>query len=356
MFGGLACSSDSFCTHWMPTYSGRRLSCIPEGYNGSGNKFVIYGFNNSTTALEYLSISTQTQGLSITNTGIATIGTDANVSLNLQSKGTGGIFLQAPAGTTRITVDGSTGAVTIGGPLNEGTTTITGSISVGASTAQLSINGNSITAQGSDLNIPITLQTKGTSSFTINTGATPTVRLTISNLGAVSIGTNTLATGTITTTGAISATTNVTAGSTTSYTRISAGSVFTEGSDVSIPPNISAKGSGDLTLSTNTATRLTIGGTGLATFANDLAITGTNTTTGTSTLTGNVGIGKVPSVTYKVDVLGDVNISGTFRVGGNPINSTASVWTTSGVNIYDNNTGNVGIGTTPTYKLHIKSA
>jgi hypothetical protein len=54
-------------------------------------------------------------------------------------------------------------------------------------------------------------------------------------------------------------------------------------------------------------------------------------------------------------VLGDVNISGTFRVGGNPISSAASVWTTSGTNIYNNNTGNVGIGTTDpgTYKLNV---
>jgi hypothetical protein len=211
------------------------------------------------------------------------------------------------------------------------------------------ISGNAITAQGSDVAIPIIITTKGTSAFSIRTGATPTTRLSITDAGLVTIGGG-LNTGSITSTGAITATTNISCGTVASFIRISAGSLSVTGNDVSIPLSISAKGVGALTLSTNTATRLTIAGdTGLATFANNVSITGT------STLTGNVGIGKAPSATYKVDVLGDVNISGTFRVGGNPISSTASVWTTSGTNIYNNNTGNVAIGTTDpgTYKLNV---
>jgi hypothetical protein len=350
------------------------------GYNGSANRFVFRSFDNSATPVEHLTISrgsgrfgigdipatlsrmkvygilgdtaiaefsssTGSQGINITNTAIATAGTDANISLNLQSKGTGGIFLQAPAGTTRITINGSTGGVSIGGTLSAGATTITGNsavlgtLEVGSATAELLISGNAITAQGSDVAIPITITTKGTSAFGIRTGATPTTRLSISNTGAVSIG-GTLSAGATTITGAISA------GSIASIITLTSGSLSVSGNDVSIPLSLSAKGTGALTLSTNTTTRLTIAGdTGLATFANNVSITGTNTTTGNSTLTGNVGIGKAPSLTYKVDVLGDVNVSGNFRIGGNIINSTASVWTTSGINIYNNNTGNVGIGT-----------
>ena len=72
------------------------------------------------------------------------------------------------------------------------------SITTGTATSQLRINNNSILAQGTDPNIPITLQTKGTTSFTITTGTTPNARLTISDTGSVSIGTNTLATVTVT--------------------------------------------------------------------------------------------------------------------------------------------------------------
>ena len=91
----------------------------------------------------------------------------------------------------------SNGAVSIGGTLSAGATTITGNsavvgtLEVGAATAELLISGNSIVAQGTDANIPLTLQTKGTSSFAINTGATPAARLSITDAGNVGIGTNT---------------------------------------------------------------------------------------------------------------------------------------------------------------------
>jgi hypothetical protein len=71
-----------------------------------------YGITGDTSITEF---TTVTQGINITSTGIATAGTDVNISLNLQSKGIGGIFLQAPTGTTRITINGSTGAVSMPG-------------------------------------------------------------------------------------------------------------------------------------------------------------------------------------------------------------------------------------------------
>jgi len=70
-------------------------------------------------------------------------------------------------------------------------------------------------------------------------------------------------------------------------------------------------------------------------------------------VSGRVGIGTAPHATYKLDVLGDINVSGAFRVGGVALANSWSAGTPS-TNIYYN-LGNVGIGTTnPVYKLHIK--
>lgn len=77
-----------------------------------------------------------------------------------------------------------------------------------------------------------------------------------------------------------------------------------------------------------------------------------------------VGIGTT-NPQYKLDVVGDTNISGTAKIGvvsatsyylnGSPLVDVAvQTWETNGVNIY-RNTGNVGIGTTiPSQKLDVQ--
>jgi hypothetical protein len=59
-------------------------------------------------------------------------------------------------------------------------------------------------------------------------------------------------------------------------------------------------------------------------------------------ITGRVGIGTAPHATYKLDVLGDINVSGAFRIGGVAL---ANSWSASGTDIYYT-AGKVSIGGT----------
>lgn len=61
---------------------------------------------------------------------------------------------------------------------------------------------------------------------------------------------------------------------------------------------------------------------------------------------GNVGVGTT-NPGYKLDVVGDINLTGTLRINGNPY--PASQWATNGSKI-SYSTGNVGIGTSDPYQ------
>jgi hypothetical protein len=66
----------------------------------------------------------------------------------------------------------------------------------------------------------------------------------------------------------------------------------------------------------------------------------------------NVGIGTT-APNYKLDVIGTINAT-ELRVNGTVFTGGSSQWTTNGTNIYNNNTGNVGIGiAAPNSTLHL---
>ncbi len=68
--------------------------------------------------------------------------------------------------------------------------------------------------------------------------------------------------------------------------------------------------------------------------------------------TGNVGIGDT-SPSYKLDVDGDINLTGSLRIN-DVTQILGSPWTVSGNNIYNDNSGNVGIGqSNPSNKLDV---
>ena len=98
---------------------------------------------------------------------------------------------------------------------------------------------------------------------------------------------------------------------------------------------------GSLIINANATNALTLGSSATT---GDILI-------GSSQTTGKVGVGTTAPA-YKLDVVGDTNITGTYRVNGSPISATSN-WTLSGNDIYYT-TGNVGIGTTgPSQKLDV---
>jgi hypothetical protein len=69
-------------------------------------------------------------------------------------------------------------------------------------------------------------------------------------------------------------------------------------------------------------------------------------------ITSNVGIG-MTNPKYKLDVAGTINASN-ILINGSIISASSSQWITTGTKMYNNNTGNVGIGTTnPNHILHL---
>jgi len=117
------------------------------------------------------------------------------------------------------------------------------------------------------------------------------------------------------------------------------------------------------TLGVTSATNLTSQSlvvSGISTFTNGPVLIGSGTSTGTALqrlqvdggayVSSNLGIGTT-NPQYKLDVVGDINFTGTFRQNGDQF--VASRWTSgSGDNIY--RLSNVGIGTTnPTSKLYV---
>jgi hypothetical protein len=101
-----------------------------------------------------------------------------------------------------------------------------------------------------------------------------------------------------------------------------------------------ASGGSHIFYTASATTRMTISSSGVN-VNNDLGVSG------------NVGVGVAPA-TYKLNVAGDINCTGAFRINGTAL-STGSRWslTPSTTNIFYNS-GNVGIGTTnASQRLHI---
>jgi hypothetical protein len=111
------------------------------------------------------------------------------------------------------------------------------------------------------------------------------------------------------------------------------------------------------------------GGTGAYAFLGSLGVATTTqvglpqalSVYGGGYFSGNVGIGTTTPA-YKLDVVGQINSSGGLCIAGDCKISWSQVggggnWSTSGNNIYNTNTGNVGIGTTtPNRILHISTS
>jgi hypothetical protein len=112
----------------------------------------------------------------------------------------------------------------------------------------------------------------------------------------------------------------ITGGSATSSISLASGSISAVGTDAAIPLSIATKGTGNLTLTTNATERMTINGS-----------------------TGNLGIGTTSHTTYKLNVNGTLNAT-SILVGESAISGSKWSIAATTTNIFYNN-GNVGIGT-----------
>ena len=102
-----------------------------------------------------------------------------------------------------------------------------------------------------------------------------------------------------------------------------------------------ASGGSHIFYTASTTTRMTISSSGVN-VNNDLGVTG------------NVGIGVAPA-TYKLNVSGDINCTGVFRIGGVALANSAWIYNSVDATKLYYNGGNVGIGTTnPQQKLDIQ--
>lgn len=111
----------------------------------------------------------------------------------------------------------------------------------------------------------------------------------------------------------------------------------------------------------NGTTRLSLGlaATGDTIISNNSNIlfstdSGLNTILALKSSNGNVGIG-MTTPNAKLDVLGDINASGTICNNSGCVSTTGNDWAKgSGTNIHNSNSGNVGIGiNTPSQKLEV---
>ena len=143
-------------------------------------------------------------------------------------------------------------------------------------------------------------------------------------------------------------------GAITGNTTVNGLMIFGAGAQPQLPLNTSAAYSWGVMGNTLLGRTITDGGYSTSALAYDVVLraesnlriqSGAGAAAISITTANNVGIGKTnPDIAYKLEVAGDVNITGAYRANGTPI--TGSKWTTNTTipaNIYYT-TGNVGIG------------